>query len=215
MAQFARPDSDVSFALLGGTPVDTAGDRWQNIDESTPSDTDYVYSPNNPGGTNAGEFGLSNVSDPGVDTGHVLRIRTAQIDEDSGAHPQSANTGGTATTCAWELRQGATTIESGDINPADFATTEVNLASGNVASITDYTDLRVFVNPSGGGGSPTNRRAVAISWIELEIPDAAASTDADAELAAATGAAADATVDIQEATGTMAQAQPAQGIGHI
>lgn len=213
MAQFARPDSDVSFALLGGTPTDTAGDRWQNIDESSSSDTDYVYSPNNPGGVNAAEFGLTNVSDPGVDTGHVLRIRTAQIDEDSGGHPQAADTSGTATTCAWELRQGVTVIESGDINPAGFATTEVNLASGNVANITDYTDLRVFVNPSGGGGSPANRRGVAISWIELELPDAA--TNAAAGAATATGAASDATVDVQESTGTLAQARTAFGIGHI
>lgn len=191
MAQFARPDSDVSFALLGGTPVDTAGDRWQNIDESSPSDTDYVYSQNNPGGGSSAEFGLSNVTDPGVNTGHILRIRTAQIDEDSGGHPQAANTGGTATTCGWQLLQGASVIESSSIDPGEFTTTEVNLAEANVANITDYSDLRVFVNPSGGAGSAGNRRAVAISWIELEIPDT------------------------QEAPGTMVQAQPAQGIGHI
>lgn len=42
MAQFARPDSDVLWSLLGATPTDTAGNRYTNIDESTPSDTDYV-----------------------------------------------------------------------------------------------------------------------------------------------------------------------------
>lgn len=172
MAQFARPSSDVVFTILGATPIDTAGDRYQNVDESTPNDTDYVYSQNNPSGSSSAEFGLSSITDPGVDTGHVLRIRTAQIDEDSGTHPMGANTGGTATSLAWELRQGATVIQSGSINPGAFATTTINLTDTNVTNITNYSDLRVDVNPSGGGGSPANRRAVAISWIELEVPDA-------------------------------------------
>lgn len=176
MAQFARPSSDVTFTLLGATPTNTADNRYTNIDESTPSDTDYVYSQNNPGGSGLAEFGLSSITDPGVDTGFVLRIRCAQIDEDSGTHPQSANTSGTATSLAWELRQGASLIEGGSISPGVFATTTVNLSSANVANITNFADLRVFVNPSGGGGSGANRRAVAISWIELEAPDASGGT---------------------------------------
>lgn len=174
MAQFARPNSDVIYAMLGATPVDTAGNRHQNIDESTPSDTDYVYSANNPGGGNLSEFGLSSVTDPSVSTGHILRIRCFQIDEDSGSHPMGSNTSGTATTLAWELLQGTTIIASGNINPGVEATSEITLSGTEADSITNYADLRIELNPGGGAGSPANRRGVAISWVEFEVPDAAA-----------------------------------------
>lgn len=174
MAQFARPNSDVIYAMLGATPVDTAGNRHQNIDESTPSDTDYIYSANNPGGGNLSEFGLSSVTDPAVGTGHILRIRCFQIDEDSGSHPMGSNTSGTATTLAWELLQGATIIASGNINPGVAATSEITLSGTEADAITNYADLRIELNPGGGAGSPANRRGVAISWVELEVPDAAA-----------------------------------------
>lgn len=172
MAQFARPSSDIAFALLGGYSINTTGNRYQNIDETTADTADYVYSQNNPGGSGTAEFGLSAITSPGVDTGHVLRIGTFQIDEDGGAHPRPADTSGTATALAWELRQGATLIESGNINPGTETVSVINLSSANVANITNYADLRVFLNPSGGGGSPSSRRGVAIYFIELETPDA-------------------------------------------
>ena len=173
MAQYARPNSDVQWSLLGATPTDTTGNRYTNVDETTPSDTDYVYSQNNPGGGSFVEFGLSAVTDPGVSTGHVLRIRTAQIDEDSGTHPLPADTTGTATTCGYDLYQGGsggTLITTGSINPGNFTTTTINLTTTEADLITDYSTLTVYMNPSGGGGAPTSRRAVAISWVEFEVP---------------------------------------------
>lgn len=172
MAQFARPSSDVAFALLGAYSINTAGNRYQNLDEIIADTADYVYSQNNPGGSGTAEFGLSSVTNPSADTGHVLRIGTFQMDEDGGAHPRPADATGTATLLDWELRQGATLIQSGSINPGAATVTAINLSSANVANITNYADLRVFVNPSGGGGSPSSRRAVAIYFIELETPDA-------------------------------------------
>ncbi|TFG81597.1 MAG: hypothetical protein E4H19_14375, partial [Chromatiales bacterium] len=190
MAQFARPDGSVEvFNLLGGHSVNTTGNRYQNVDETSPVDTDYVYSQNSPGGGSNVEFGLSDVTDPAVSTGHILRFRHMQIDEDSGGHPQSANTGGTATTLAWELRQGSVPviIASGSVNPAALTTTSVTLSDTEADSITDYTDLRVYLSPSGGAGSPANRRAVAVTWIELEVPNATPATNAPAEVATGSG----------------------------
>jgi len=40
-----------------------------------------------------------------------------------------------------------------------------------ISSITDYTDLRLRFTCTNSGGSPANRRGMAISWAEIEIPD--------------------------------------------
>ena len=156
--------------MLGGYSVNTAGNRYQNIDESTASATDYIYSQNNPGGASSSEFLLSSITDPVSATGHVVRIGSFQIDEDSGSHPRPVDTSGTATTCAWELRQGATIIASGSISPTTAIITAYTLTATEANSITDYTDLRVYISPNGGGGSPTNRRSVAVYFIEFETP---------------------------------------------
>lgn len=202
MAQFARPSADTTFLLLGGTPTNTAGSRYTNIDESTPSDTDYVYSANNPGGSTLTEFAFSAVTDPGVSTGHIVRVRCFQIDEDSGGHPQSANTTGTATSLAWSLHQGATVIASGTINPGAAATTTYTLTAGEADAITDYSNLLIELSPGGGAGSPANRRGVAISWVELEVPDAAVNETADAITATSTGAATTASATVAASTAT-------------
>jgi hypothetical protein len=170
--QDAYPISDVTFAWLGGTPTNTAGNRYQNIDEVTPiSDSDYTYSQNNPNGAIA-EFGLTVLTDPQSSTGHILIIRHAQIDEDSGSHPLFADTGGSATSLAWELKQGATIITSGSVSPAGFTNMSYTLTGTEADNISDYSDLRVYLTPSGGAGNPSNRRAVAVSRITFQVPNA-------------------------------------------
>lgn len=172
--QTAAPISDVLFNLLGGYSVNTTGNRYQNIDETTPFTGDYNYSQNNPGGSSDAEFGLTSLSDPVSAIDHFLKIYTFQIDEDSGSHPQTANNSGSATTCAWELRQGSTPIiiASGTINPATAGDLDYTLSAAEANAITDYTDLRVYVSPNGGGGNPANRRGVAIYYISFEVPNA-------------------------------------------
>ena len=66
MAQFARPSSDVATGNWTSTPL------WQKVDEVTRSDTDFISSANNTSGDTC-ELGLSNISDPALSTGHVLR----------------------------------------------------------------------------------------------------------------------------------------------
>lgn len=170
MAQFARPDSDTSIGSWTGSPVNTTGNRFQNIDESSASDSDYVLSPNNPNGAGA-EFGLSNVTDPTTSAGHVLRYRVAQGDAD-GTIPDG---GGTAVQMVVTLRQGGTDIaNSGTINlTGAFADGSFTLSAAEADAITDYTDLRVFLSCTGGGGSPASRRCGVASFVELEVPDAA------------------------------------------
>lgn len=161
MAQFARPDSIVSAGSWTGAAT--------AIDESTPSDADFIFSPNNP--NNTVEIGLSNVSDPQASTGHVLRVRLTQGDAD-GSTPDG---GGTATNYTITLVQGTTTIAtaaSAVTSPSTWTTVTYNLSGAEANAISDYTDLRVRVLAAGGGGSPSARRDVAVSWVELEVPDA-------------------------------------------
>jgi hypothetical protein len=172
MPQFLRPNSDVMYMMLGAYPNNTVGERYKNINETVASDLEYVNSQNNPGNNNHTEFGFSAGDIPTVRTGHILRIRNAQIDQDTAPFdPYPSNIGGTATSLGWELKQGSTIIESGTLSPRGWLTTTINISSANAANITNYADLRIMLMPGGGGGSTTNRRAVAISWVELEIPD--------------------------------------------
>lgn len=165
MAQFARPDSDVTNP---GTVTGTFAD----IDESSASDTDYIVCDDNVDATY--ECGLSNVSDPNDSTGHIVRWR--QTEADGGVVNAS---GGQTVTYDVLLIQGTTTIATcasgSNFTESSWAAGSYTLTAGEANSITDYTDLRIrFVFNCNTGGSPGNRRGGAFSWAELEVPDVSA-----------------------------------------
>lgn len=160
MAQFARPDSDVTnTAFTGG---------FADIDEITASDADRAFSTD--GSDCELEVGLSNVSDPSTDTGHIFRYRVAKTDD---GVPSGT---GNAKTLIARLMQGTTAIATDTERTltGSYTTYSRTLSSGEAAAITDYTDLRLEFTSLGGGGNPTNRRGAAVSWAELEVPDAPA-----------------------------------------
>lgn len=163
-AQFARPDSDVSIGSWTGSPVNTAGNRYQNIDETSASDSDFVRSQNDPSNS-AAEFGLSNVTDPLLSTGHIVRYRYRK-GETGGGQPGTIN-------ITVELRQGTTVIASQTHNGAgtSFADGNFTLTSGQADGITDYTDLRLRFSANKSAGARTSWGE--ISWAELETPDVA------------------------------------------
>ena len=79
--QYAKPDADVS---AGGWTPSTGGDLYACIDEPVASDADYIQSSDNPDNDEC-RITLSNVIDPQVSTGHIIRYRyrkqgTDQID---------------------------------------------------------------------------------------------------------------------------------------
>ena len=98
MAQFLRPDSDV-------TTTNVSAGTFASIDESTASDADFVIGTNNTATTY--ECGLSNPADtPGSGT-CTVRFRHAQGDHDTSPFaPASQGQAWTTVTCAVE--QGAT-----------------------------------------------------------------------------------------------------------
>lgn len=158
MAQFARPDSDVTATNITG--------GFADIDEATASDADFAYSANNT--TAELEVGLSNVTDPAVSIGHVMRLRYAKT------NGGVLDGGGSAAQWNVDLYQGSTLIQSigTAAGTGAWQLHEFTLPASAADAITDYSDLRLRFTTSGGGGSPANRRGMGVSWAELEVPDA-------------------------------------------
>lgn len=127
MAQFARPDSDITIGTWTPTPL------YEQIDEVTPSDADYIESAKNPA-NDTSEVGLSNVEDPEVSTGHIVRYR---YKKDAAA--------GTVIDLTVKLMQGAVEIASWTHNDIGdtIVQAEQTLTGPQADSITDYTDLRL------------------------------------------------------------------------
>lgn len=139
MPQFARPDADVvDGAWLNN--LGSAIDMYLSIDEVSSDDSDFVESELNPSAS-AAAFGLSNVEDPQVSTGHIIRYRY-----------QKDAAGGNQIDLTVELRQGyvseaslGTLIHSvvhTDI-PNGWVAGTFTLSSGEADSITDYADLQL------------------------------------------------------------------------
>lgn len=127
--QKARPGSDIS---TGGWLPSSGSDLYAMLDETSYNDSDYIYSPNNPT-TETAEVKFTSVTDPGVHTGHILRFRLAAV--------------GLDTVFDVYLMQGATQIATWQktVTASNTVSYEETLTSGEAASITDYTDLRIKV----------------------------------------------------------------------
>jgi hypothetical protein len=160
MAQFARPDSDITQTSFTG--------GFSTIDESVASDADFAYGANNTAAEL--EVGLSNVTDPNSSTGHVFRYRIART------NAGVVDGGGNAVTVTARLMQGTTQIATDTAKTATGTWTQYayTLSAAEADAITNYNDLRLEFLTSGSGGSPAVRRGGAVSWAEFEVPDAAA-----------------------------------------
>ena len=152
MSQILRPDSDITTGDLAWTPS-TGTTRYGVIDEASYSDTDYIS-------TTAGNreqiCGLSNPSETPGAGGGTLRWR--------------GKAGSTGKTITPSILQGTTVIKAGSAQAltTSFAGYTLTLSEAEMASITNWTDLRVRV-VSGGGIMET----YYVSWCEFEIPDPA------------------------------------------
>jgi hypothetical protein len=160
MAQSIRPDGDISTGTWTTTPL------WSKIEEVTPSDADFVQSANDPA-NDTFEVSLDNPGgDPDTGTGTV-RIRASK-GQSGGGSPGTIN----LTVALYEgatVRQSATAI--GSNIPVGFAEYTATITSGNMATVTDWTDVRLRFDADKASGART-------SWAELshavfEIPNAA------------------------------------------
>lgn len=128
---YERPSGTISAGSW--TPVG-AGTLWEAIDETTAVDSDYIVSSSSPGSPDICEVALSNVANPGVDTGHIVRYRF-----------QKDTVGGDTINLTVRLVEGTTVIASWtESNIGATATDAIHeLTTGEASAITDYTDLRL------------------------------------------------------------------------
>jgi len=174
--QFARPDADVSAGTWTTAPL------WSSIDEAAADDGDLITSSTTSGSTC--EVALSDVTDPAVSTGHIVRYRYSKT-----------ATGGSSPNITVDLVENTTVRASSGAVAIPDATTwndgTFTLTGGEADSITDYADLRLRFTMTRAGGSA---RGARVSWAEFEVP--AAGTPASLTVAAATAPAAGGTVNL-------------------
>jgi len=153
MTQYARPDSLVSNAGVWITEP-----LWDLIDETPPSDLDYIQTPNNTG-TKLCEVGLTDVADPVSDANHIISWRGAR----SGTGTKTINT-------RIYLYEGAAlrATTQQELEGAAFALHSYTLSAAEADSITDYTDLRLRIEAILAG---TGTRVGRVSWAEFAVPD--------------------------------------------
>jgi len=133
MPQFARPSADT--VRTGWTEDDATTDAlWAEIDETSPSDTDYIKTPTPPG-ANEYETLLTTVTDPLSSTGHIMRWRRRK-------QPAS---GSSDINLVVRLMMTSTQIVSRADNtlPGTFTDTSYTLSAGEADAITNYADLRL------------------------------------------------------------------------
>ena len=160
MAQFLRPDSDITTTNITGS--------YTAIDETSASNTDFIES--NGTGTSTFECGLSNTSGSPSSGNRTIRYVVAQLD-DGTSTPDA--TGGAADLTA-SLHEGSNTISTDTQRSADGAWTQYSwtLSAGEESSIVDYNNLsfRVVINDVTGG-PPGDRSRYGLSWMEMEVPN--------------------------------------------
>lgn len=158
MAQFIRPESDISIGNWNGSFAD--------IDETSANDSDFGWSDDNT--DDVYETALGSNADPNGSGGHTVRCRISRTD---GGVPNDNN--GSATSVLIELIQGTTIIATvrADANVGLWEDVSYTLSGAEADAITDYSDLKIRFTFTGGGGGPSNRRGMALSWAEMELPD--------------------------------------------
>ena len=155
MAEFLRPDSNVTQTSYTG--------GFADIDEVTASDADFAFGAIN-SATPLLEVGTSDPASS-VPAGTVtVRWRSSKRNGNGAIGGGNNFTG----TCA--LFEGATSRASDAYTPGNWATREFTVAS---SSITSFTNLRLrFTQTASGGNNNSTRSGLAVSWAEIQLPDA-------------------------------------------
>lgn len=162
MTQFARPDADTA---IGGFNSSGGGALWQSVDDISPDDdTTYIETSVIFAGDQV-VLRLSDLTDPGVHTGHTLRIR---VWDDTGLADtfsvwlEVASTQALITDTAWGAGDGGST----------WGTYTYTLSSTEAANIADYSDLQVRIK----AGDEADRSGICrITSFEFEAPGGAVS----------------------------------------
>lgn len=138
MAQFARPDADTT---LGNYQEDdgTTTDIFDQIDEASADDADYIRSPVSPV-NEVYVCRLSDVTDPVSSANHVIRMRTScdqdaqeTLDFTQQLRMTYVNEGSPGTLIASQSRN--------TVSSTTWTTSTYTLSGAEADAITDYTAL--------------------------------------------------------------------------
>lgn len=163
--QFGPPDGDLTFDGAWLTDVDAPG-TYTAISEAVgdaTADATFLKSPSNPTAPNHFEVSLAEIVPPIPDSGIFVRYRYGKP------------AGSTATiNLEVELLQGATVIaskvESNIPSITPWLDGSFELTAANLATITNWADLRLNFKATSTGGSDPNLDRALISWAQLQIP---------------------------------------------
>ena len=173
MTQYARPDADQAVGSWTTAPL------WSKVDDDisgggTGDDVKIASDAvGNGSSTTNADLGLSILSDPVTDTGHILTVRW----NNGGEGGSGRNIIGHCE--LWEGVPGTGTLRAEVAAPTLLGadTTEVatthTLTSGEADAITNYGDL--FIRLWGSGSGPGPSRSLQVEAVQFEVPDAAVS----------------------------------------
>jgi hypothetical protein len=171
MAQVALPDGNSGTTNWSQQTGDGDGDWWDELDEGVSGhdgNSSAWSSPAEPI-NEAIAVTLQNVTDPGVHTGHTIR-----------AVWRKNSTGGSTLSGKLELLQSTTVIATStdtDVAENTYQTYSYTLSEAEAANITDYTALILRVTANREVDS--TGRALLLTAIEFECPDASGGTQYD------------------------------------
>lgn len=142
MAQFGRPIADTSIGAWKDQGDGTTN-IYLTIDETSPSDADYIKSESAPSSSPYATGLTTSLEDPVSSSGHIVRYRY-----------QKSASGGAQIDLTVQLRQGY--VNEGSPGTLIEAWTETNIANGwttqsrtlagaNADAITDYTSLFIRI----------------------------------------------------------------------
>ncbi|NIQ81578.1 MAG: hypothetical protein GTN93_26495 [Anaerolineae bacterium] len=164
MAQFARPNSDIT---KGSWSPSSGTDLYPMLDEETQDgDSTYIESLT---AVDTFEVGLSDVTDPGVGTGHVLHFwfRTS-----GSGGPEKVDI---------QLRENTTTIvdlQNQANRSGSYIDVNYTLSEAEANSITDYTALAIRALNENAADPEFAR----VTMCCLEVPDAGGPIDETGKL---------------------------------
>ena len=159
MAQFARPNVDLATGFGGFTPSG-APFFWDELDEVSPDDATSQLTGTFSFTDDFFQVGLSTVTDPGVNTGHVLRAR---LFDDSGI------SGGLVVNLMEDAGFIAAIANGGDGNGV-YYTDSYAISPAEANAITNYASLNIRVDELSGSLGASG--IYSVSWLELEVPSA-------------------------------------------
>lgn len=154
--------------LTSTITAQTGTGSYLDVDEDSISTADYLTSDDNE--TTTWEAKFDPLTDPINNQEFTITFYESQADGNIGA-----SSGGSSSSYSCYLYQGATLIatifSSQTTTEGAWGLKQQTINSTQVSNITDWTDLRIRFDFVGGGGSPSNRRGVAICFVSMYVSD--------------------------------------------